>query len=176
MMSNKLPFLALDGILCDRPQDGCTISVKRNYARNNTHKETTEMTKTMLSSDAAFRDRCERNAQQVRRKHGLATDTAAMDDETIEKLKGFLKNKLSAEDHETLCNMLDGDSEAPDDVEAKHGMDGLDDFYARFPDAARIRIDNSGIQSRGRAASHSDAAGAKSFYDMFPDAARIKLA
>ena len=154
------------------------------------------MTNTMLSSDAAFRDRCERNAQQVRRKYGLATDTAAMDDETIEKLKGFLKNKLSAEDHETLCNMLDGNSEAPDDVEGKPAMDGLSarqriqaadnmiakrekdraDFYARFPDAARIRIDNSGIQPRARAASHSDAAGAKSFYDMFPDAARIKLA
>jgi hypothetical protein len=61
-------------------------------------------------------------------------------------------------------------------VEGKPAMDGLDDFYARFPDAARIHIDNSGIQPRRRATSHSDAAGAKSFYDMFPGAARIKLA
>ena len=30
---------------------------------------------------------------------------AAMDDETVEKLKKFLKNKLSAEDHEQVCNV-----------------------------------------------------------------------
>jgi hypothetical protein len=168
-MTKSFPYLAMDAagertILCDYPVPMFDNAIK---------PRSTKMTNTMLSSDAAFRDRCERNAQQVRRKYGLATDTAAMDDEMIEKLKGFLKNKLSAEDHETLCNMLDGDSEAPD--EGKPAMDGLDDFYARFPDAARIKIDNSGIQPRGRATSHS-AEGAKSFYDMFPDAARIKLA
>jgi hypothetical protein len=163
-MTKSFPYLAMDAagertILCDYPVPMFDNAIK---------PRSTKMTNTMLSSDAAFRDRCERNAQQVRRKYGLATDTAAMDDETIEKLKGFLKNKLSAEDHETLCNMLDGDSEAPDDVEGKPAMDGLsarqrmeaadstfakrakdqDDFFARFPDAARIRIDNSGIQPR----------------------------
>ena len=38
----------------------------------------------------------------------IAAD-AAMDDETTEKLKGFLRNRLSAEDHEQVCNMLAGD-------------------------------------------------------------------
>ena len=90
---------------------------------------------------------------------GMAQD-GAMDDETAEKLKGFLKNKLSAEDHEQVCNMLAGDFEAEDTEPAPnddddelpmpsrgawHGADdeatGRDDFNRRFPDAAKINID-----------------------------------
>jgi hypothetical protein len=48
------------------------------------------------------------------------------------------------------------------------------DFNRRFPDAAKINIDSSGIQPRGRAASYS-AAGAKSFAEKFPDAMKIRL-
>ncbi len=142
----------------------------------------------------------------------IAAD-AAIDDETAAKIKEFLKEKLSASDHETLCSMLAGDVEAqdtepsPDDVETFNtgdttpplpgtprpggGMDARqhmqaadnaiakraqarDDFFARFPDAARIGIDNSGIQPRGRASSYS-AAGAASFAAMFPDAMKIRL-
>ena len=137
----------------------------------------------------------------------IAAD-AAIDDETAAKIKEFLKEKLSASDHETLCSLLAGDVEAQDtepppplnEVESlplpggPGGMDSLshrqrmqatdsmlakcakdrDDFFARFPDAGRIGIDNSGIQSRGRASSYS-AAGAASFAAMFPDAMKIRL-
>ena len=110
---------------------------------------------------------------------------AAMDDETVEKLKGFLKNKLSAEDHEQVCNMLAGDVEAEDTEPAPGDPDdeprgklasdaARDDFNRRFPDASRTRIDNSGIQPRRRASSYS-APDATSFAAMFPDAARIKV-
>jgi hypothetical protein len=161
------------------------------------------MTKTNLSSDELSRYigiRVRNPAAADRYWARCMGQDAALDDETVEKLKGFLKNKLSAEDHEQVCNMLDGDGEAqdeppPDDVEGKPAMDSLsrrqrmqaadsmlakrakdrDDFYARFPDSAKIRIDNSGIQPRARAASYS-AAGAASFAAMFPDAQRIKLA
>jgi hypothetical protein len=115
----------------------------------------------------------------------IAAD-AAMDDETTEKLKGFLRSRLSAEDHEQVCNMLAGDVEAedteppPGDPEVKPtGQLAGDakaraDFNRRFPDAAKINIDSSGIQPRGRAASYS-AAGAKSFAEKFPDAMKIRL-
>ena len=116
---------------------------------------------------------------------GTAQD-GAMDDETAEKLKGFLKNKLTAEDHEQVCNMLAGDVEAEDTEPAPGDPDdkprgklasdtARDDFNRRFPDAAKIGIDNSGIPHRGRAASYS-ADGAASFTAMFPEASRIKLA
>ena len=114
----------------------------------------------------------------------IAAD-AAMDDETTEKLKGFLKSRLSAEDHEQVCNMLTGDVEAedteppPNDPDAEpQGKLASDaaraDFNRRFPDVAKINIDSSGIQPRGRASSYS-AAGAKSFAEMFPDAMKIGL-
>jgi hypothetical protein len=116
---------------------------------------------------------------------GTAQDSS-MDDETVEKLKGFLKNKLSAEDHEQVCNMLAGDVEAEDTEPAPGDPDAepqgklasdaaRDDFNRRFPDAAKINIDSSGIQPRGRASSYS-AAGAKSFAERFPDAMKIRLA
>jgi hypothetical protein len=118
---------------------------------------------------------------------GTAQDSS-MDDETTEKLKGFLRSRLSAEDHEQVCNMLAGDVEAedtepapgdPDDEpQGKLASDAARaDFNRQFPDASRTRIDNSGIQPqpRRRAASYS-AAGAASFAAMFPDQARVKLA
>jgi hypothetical protein len=52
----------------------------------------------------------------------IAAD-AAMDDETAAQIKEFLKEKLSASDHETLCSMLAGTS-----------------FAAMFPDAMKIRL------------------------------------
>jgi hypothetical protein len=118
----------------------------------------------------------------------LLGQDAAIDDETAGKIKEFLKSKLSAEDHEKMCSMLAGDVEAedtepaPNDVDAKPrgqlagDAKARDDFFARFPDAAKIRIDNSGIQPPARAASYSDAAGAKSFFELVPQAKRIRLA
>ena len=124
----------------------------------------------------------------------IAAD-AAMDDETTEKLKGFLKSRLSAEDHEQVCNMLTGDVEAEDTESpavdpgakptgqlAKAGdklprtaadAKAVADFHARFPGLAAVKIDNSGLQPR-RASSYS-AAGAKSFAELFPDAMKIGL-
>jgi hypothetical protein len=82
-----------------------------------------------------------------------------MYDETVEKLKGFLKNKLSAEDHEQVCNMLAGDVEAEDTEPAPGDPDAEPqgklasdaaraDFNRRFPDASRTRIDNSEAGAR----------------------------
>jgi hypothetical protein len=118
---------------------------------------------------------------------------AAMEDETVEKLKGFLKNKLSAEDHEQVCNMLAGDVEAAEDDTEQGGTplplkvgdklpsvkvggaaaDAQVDFLRRYPGLASVRTDNSGIQPRARAASYSDAA-AKSFSERYPGLAHIK--
>jgi hypothetical protein len=191
-MSRQLPYLAMDGVLCDRPQDGCFVSGKRNYARDNiSNKETAKMTRT-LSADQLTRyvGMRIRNPAAANRYwarcmgRDIAVD-AAMDDETAEKLKGFLKNKLSAEDHEQVCNMLAGDVEAEDtepppgdpdaEPQGKLASDAARaDFNRRFPDAAKINIDSSGIQPRWRASSYS-AAGAKSFAEMFPDAMKIGL-
>jgi hypothetical protein len=95
-----------------------------------------------------------------------------------------LKEKLSASHHETLCNMLAGDVEAQDtepppyDHEAKPtgqlAGDAKADFYKQFPGPARIRVDTSGIQPRGRAANYLST-DAKSFAEMFPDAMKIGL-
>jgi hypothetical protein len=212
----------MDGVLCDRPQDGCYIGGKRNYARDNisnTTKKETKM-KTQLSADqltryVGIRVRNPAAADRYWARcmgRDIAAD-AAIDDETAARIKEFLSDKLSDKDHTKLCSMLAGDDEAQDteppldDVETPPlpgtprplgGMDGLsarqrmqatdsmlakrakdrDDFFARFPDAARIGIDNSGIQPRprGRASSVAmDAAGVKRFAEMFPDAARIRL-
>jgi hypothetical protein len=192
-MSRQLPYLAMDGVLCDRPQDGCFIGGKRNYARDNISKKETKMTRT-LSTDQLIhyvgirvRNPAAANRYWARcMGRDIAAD-AAMDDETVEKLKGFLRSRLSAEDHEQVCNMLSGDVEAednepaPGDPEAKPAgqfagdAKARDDFNRRFPDAAKINIDSSGIQPRKRVASYS-ADGAKSFAQRFPDAMKIKLA
>jgi hypothetical protein len=218
-MTNRLPQLCMDGVLCDRPQDGCFISGKRNYARDNisntTKKETTKM-KT-LSADQLIHYIGIRNPAAADRYWARCMgQDSAIDDETAARIKEFLSDKLSDKDHTKLCSMLDGDGEAqdepsPDDVETFNtgdnppplpgtprpmgGMDGLsarqrmqaadrmlakrvqarDDFFARFPDAAKINIDSSGIQPSRRGASYS-AADAASFAAMFPDASRIRLA
>jgi hypothetical protein len=116
----------------------------------------------------------------------LLGQDAAVDDETVEKLKGFLKSRLSAEDHETLCSMLDGagDGGAEDNEPARVPYLGTDDekrrqqaadsFSAMYPDAAKIRIDNSGLPLPPRPAKYS-AEAAASFETMFPDAKRIKV-
>src|ERR1700692_4845408 len=116
------PYLALDSagrrtILCDRPQPGCTIGGKRNYARDNiSNKETAKMTRTLsadqLTRYVGIRVRNPAAADRYWARCAGTAQDGAMDDETVEKLKGFLKNKLSAEDHEQVCNMLAGDVEA----------------------------------------------------------------
>jgi hypothetical protein len=121
----------------------------------------------------------------------IAAD-AALDDETAEKLKGFLKTKLSPGDHAQVCDMLEAaggepDTEAQDDdlpenavarpPASNRGSAGVATdaaFRARFPGLSHVKIDNSGIQPT-RAARYSDAATA-SFAARFPDLARIKLA
>lgn len=78
---------------------------------------------------------------------------AAMDDETAEKLKGFLKSRLTAEDHEQVCNMLDGD-------------------VAQDPDAEpRGRLADDERAPRAR---YSDAASSKSFAERYPGLAHIR--
>lgn len=181
-MSRQLPFLAMDGVLCDYSLPLFGGKAKR---------ENKTMPNIMTSQEVESHTK-----KLVAR---LLGQDSAMDDETVEKLKGFLKNKLTAEDHEQVCNMLAGDVDAQDteppldDIPAKTlkeqtgiSMDSMlakrakdrDDFFARFPGAARIRIDNSGIQPqpRGRASSVAmDAAGAKSFFDRYPGLARVRL-
>jgi hypothetical protein len=191
-MSRQLPYLAMDGVLCDRPQDGCFIGEKRNYARDNISKKETTKMKTELSADQLSRyvGMRIRNPAAANRYwarcmgRDIAAD-AAMDDETTEKLKGFLRSRLSAEDHEQVCNMLAGDVEAEDtepppgdpdaEPQGKLASDAARaDFNRRFPDASRTRIDNSGIQPPKRVAGYS-ADGAKSFAAMFPSSAKIKV-
>jgi hypothetical protein len=185
-MTRSMPYLALDSagertILCDYP-------VK--MFDNTTKKETAKMNKT-LSSDQLSRyvgmrirnpaaadrywDKC--------RGRNIAVD-AAMDDETAEKLKGFLKSRLSAEDHEQVCNMLaGGDVDAEDDLPENAAGGPLPKnaslagdsagFAARFPGLSHVRIDNSGIQPRKRPASGGDVA---DFNARFPGLAKVKLA
>src|ERR1700730_6014671 len=103
--------LAMDGVLCDYalpmfgddanyvlPNIGGGGNVKRNGAKMNNRAMTMEET--------------QRHARKLVRR--LLGQDSVLDNETAEKLKGFLKNKLSAEDHEQVCNMLDGDVEAQD--------------------------------------------------------------
>src|ERR1700730_11163559 len=117
MMTHKLPYMAMDGVLCDRPQDGCFISGKRNYARDNiTIKEKTKV-KT-LSADQLTRyvGIRVRNPAAADRYWARCAgqDGARIEEEGIEKVKAFLKPRLSAEDHEAVCSILDGDDEAQD--------------------------------------------------------------
>jgi len=180
-MTRSMPYLALDSagkrtILCDYP-------IK--MFDNTTKKETPKM-KTMSNSDAAaYASLFVKNRAVANRFWAKCMgQDAAMDDETVEKLKGFLKNKLTAEDHEQVCNMLAGDVEAQDtesppydvDAEPRRKLAGdAASFNARFPGLSHVRLDNSGIAISKRASGHSDAAAA-SFAARFPDLARIKLA
>jgi hypothetical protein len=188
-MTNQLPKLALDGVLCDRPQPGCIIGGKRNYARDNiSNRKEKTMTRTLsadqLSRYVEMRIRNPAAADRYwARCHGrnIAAD-AAMNDEIAEKLKGFLKSRLSAEDHEQVCNMLaGGDVEAQDDLPENAAGGPLPkkaslagdsaDFAARFPGLAHIKNDNSGIQPKRARASGADAA---SFAERYPGLAKIR--
>jgi hypothetical protein len=194
--------MALDGVLCDRPQDDCYISIKRNYARDNisntTKKETTKM-KTMSKIDIEkythlfLKDPAAAN-RYWNRCRGQAQD-GVLDDESAGRLKEFLKDKLSAKDHEVACSMLAGDVDAEDDApyepvnehqgekpRGKLAGDtvGAASFARMFPDSARVKIDTSGLPIAARRPAKPrvamDDAGVKSFEAMFPDSARIKLA
>jgi|ERR1700732_202329 len=174
-MSRQLPYLAMDGVLCDYGLPLCSgkITTKKEIKMRHimTDREVQSHTKRLVAR--------------------LLGQDAAIDDEIAGKIKEFLKSKLSAEDHEKMCNMLAGDVEAedtepaPDDVELPKNAierplkrstaeDAKADFFRLFPGAAKIRIDTSGIQPPARAASYS-ADGAASFAAMFPAAMRIKL-
>jgi hypothetical protein len=171
LMSRQLPYLAMDGVLCDRPQDGCFIGGKRIIARDNISKKETKMAHVMTKQEIESHTK-----KLVAR---LLGQDAVMDDETAEKLKGFLKSRLSAEDHEQVCNMLAGDVDAedtepelPQNAVGRADDEARADFNRRFP--AKIAVDNSGIQPRKRAASYSSD-GAKTYAQMFPDFARVKV-
>jgi hypothetical protein len=166
----------MDGVLCDYGLPLCSGKI--------TTKKETKMNHIM--SDREVQSHTKKLVARL-----LGQD-AAIDDETAGKIKEFLKSKLSAEDHEKMCSMLAGDVEAedteppPDDVELPKNAierplkrsaaeDAKADFLRRFPEAARIRIDTSGIQPPARAASYS-ADGEKSFFELIPQAKRIRLA
>jgi hypothetical protein len=182
-MTKSFPYLALDSagrrtILCDHPVP--------MFGDNTTKKETTKMRRTMSTSEAKIYGRLFPSAAADKFFAKCMGQDAAMDDETVARIKEFLSDKLSDKDHTALCAMLAGDFEAEDTEPAPGDPDAepqgklasdtaRDDFNRRFPDASRTRIDNSGIQPRRRASSYS-AAGAASFTAMFPDQARIKLA
>jgi hypothetical protein len=171
-MSRQLPFLAMDGVLCDYSLPLFGGKAKR---------ENKTMPNIMTSQEVESHTK-----KLVAR---LLGQDAAMDDETAGKLKEFLKTKLSPGDHAQVCDMLEAaggepgadaqDTEpAPDDVELPKNAIGraadartVADFNRRFPDAAKINIDSSGIQPRKRPASGDMA----SFNAMFPDAAKIKV-
>src|ERR1700686_5351605 len=174
-MSRQLPYLAMDGVLCDY-----SLPLSTTIQPRRLRKMTRTLSADQLMHYVGIRVRNPAAANRYWARcmgRDIAAD-AAMDDETTEKLKGFLRSRLSAEDHEQVCNMLAGDVEAEDtepppgdpdaEPQGKLASDAARaDFNRRFPDAAKINIDSSGIQPRGRASSYS-AAGAKSFAQMFP--------
>jgi hypothetical protein len=204
-MTKSFPYLALDSagrrtILCDHP-------VPMFGSKTTTKKETTKMNKT-LSTDQLSRyvGMRIRNPDAADRYWArcMAQDGAPIDEEGIGKVKEFLKSRLSAEDHEQVCSMMDGEGDPPGDPDApkgrlvddddprlpgtpRPGMDrqrkqAADSFSAQFPDSAKIAIDNFGIQPGKRAASSwkqltdYSADGAASFAAMFPGLAHIKQA
>jgi hypothetical protein len=150
-MAESFPYLAMDSagkrtILCDHPVKIFDNTTKRKA-------KMAVMTKQEIESHTK---------KLVAR---LLGQDAAMDDETAEKLLGFLKSRLSAEDHEQVCNMLAGDGEAQDTESLL------------LPGTARPAGMDSSFRPRprGHGASYSSA-DAASFAKMFPDAARIRLA
>jgi hypothetical protein len=177
-MSRQLPYLAMDGVLCDYGLPLCSGKI--------TTKKETRMAHIMTDREVQSHTK-----KLVAR---LLGQDAAVDDETAARIKEFLSDKLSDKDHTALCAMLNGEDNVeaedteppPDDVELPKNAierplkrsaaaDAKADFLRRFPEAARIRIDNSGIQPPARAASYSDA-GAKSFFELVHQAKRIRLA
>jgi hypothetical protein len=169
-MARQLPFLAMDGVLCDYP-------LPMFGGKTTTTKET-KMGHVMTSRETEARAK-----KLVAR---LLGQDAALDDETVGKIKQFLEDKISAKDHETLCSMLDGEGEAEDDIEnggtplpsVKLGgaaADAAADFSRRYPGLANVRIDNGSLPLRRRPASTSSA-DAASFAARFPGLAKVKLA
>jgi hypothetical protein len=158
-MNKQLPYLAMDGVLCDRPHEGCFIGGKHNYARDNisntTKKETTKVTRTLsadqLSCYVGMRIRNPAAADRYWARCAGTAQDAAIDDETAARIKEFLSDKLSDKDHTKLCSMLDGDDEAQDtepppvdpDAEPIGKLAGDESFRKQFPDAAKIGIDIS---------------------------------
>ena len=158
-MTNQLPKLAFDGVLCDRPQPGCVVGGKRNYARDSIIKpRSTKMNKTLSADQLSryVRMRIRNPAAADRywaRCHGrnIAAD-AAIDDEAAAQIKEFLKTRLSAGDHAQVCDMLeaaggDPDAEAQDDLpraaaDVKIGFDqcypGLRHISRHSPDSCRV--------------------------------------
>jgi hypothetical protein len=172
-MTKSFPYLALDStgrrmILCDHPVpmfgDEATTKKETKMAHVMTNREVQSHTKKLVAR--------------------LLGQDSAVDDEIVARIKEFLSDKLSEKDHTKVCSMLAGDVEAedteppPNDPDAEpQGKLASDaaraDFNRRFPDLARIRIDNFGIQPRKRPASGADVA---SFNAMFPGLAHIKQA
>src|ERR1700732_1414419 len=101
-MSRQLPYLAMDGVLCDYGLPLCSgkITTKKEIKMRHimTDREVQSHTKRLVAR--------------------LLGQDAAIDDEIAGKIKEFLKSKLSAEDHEKMCNMLAGDVEAEDTEQA----------------------------------------------------------
>ena len=181
MMTSKLPQLGMDGVLCDRPQDGCFIGGKRNYARDSISKKETKMAHVMTN----------REVQSHTKKlvAQLLGQDSAVDDETAGKLKEFLKTKLSPGDHAQVCDMLEAagepDVEAQDDADTEPGVPPLPKvrlggaaadaaFRSMYPGLAHVRIDTSGLPVPKRAAGQSS--DVASFNAMFPASAKIRLA
>ncbi len=189
-MTKSFPYLALDSagrrtILCDHPVP--------MFGDNTTKKETTRIT---LSADQLTRyvGMRIRNPAAANRYwarcmgRDIAAD-AALDDETAEKLKGFLKTKLSPGDHAQVCDMLEAagepDVEAQDDADTEPGVPPLPKvrlggaaadaaFRSMYPGLAHVRIDTSGLPVPKRAAGQSS--DVASFNAMFPGLATIRLA
>jgi hypothetical protein len=117
-MTKDFPYLAMDSagertILCDHPIKMFDNTIK---------PKSTKMNKTTLSSDELSRYvslRVRNPAAADRYWARCMGQDSAIDDEAAARIKEFLKGKLSAADHETLCSMIDGEGEAPDDVEGK---------------------------------------------------------
>src|ERR1700730_13356826 len=110
-MTKSLPYLALDSagrrtILCDHPVP--------MFGDNTTKKETTKMRRTMSTSEAKIYGRLFPSAAADKFFAKCMGQDAAMDDETVARIKEFLSDKLSDKDHTKVCSMLDGEGEAED--------------------------------------------------------------
>jgi hypothetical protein len=176
-MSKQLPYLALDSagkrtILNDYslPMSGGKVTMKKETSKMRTMPTLDGATYARLflkNPDAADRYLAKCTGRRI------AVD-AAMDDETAARIKEFLKTKLSPGDHAQVCDMLEaaGDPGAEDDL-PRAAADAKIGFDQRYPGLAHIKIDNSGLPVRRRAAGQSDIAG---FNARFPGLAHIRQA
>lgn len=113
MADNQLPFLAMDGVLCD-------YSLPMSGGKATTKKEPQKM-KTMSTSDAVtYAGLFVKNRAVANRFWAkcMGQDAAmAVDDETAARIKEFLSDKLSDKDHTALCAMLAGEEDVAEDNE-----------------------------------------------------------